>query len=179
MCSRVVFHETYHADGPDFNNAYRTFTFDTATGRRLQLADLVKPGLDPLVAIPPLAEPFIVAALDAAPPPHQPGSYPFVADRWTPDKVYSGGYRAWALTPGELILYHAGLSGGPRHPNRFHPGDHAMVDGRRHRAGAHPTRRSRCDTAPRVPSRVSYRQLQRSIARRLPAGRPRQNNRST
>ena len=24
----VVFRETYHADGPDFNNAYRTFTFD-------------------------------------------------------------------------------------------------------------------------------------------------------
>ena len=23
----VVFRETYHADGPDFNNAYRTFTF--------------------------------------------------------------------------------------------------------------------------------------------------------
>lgn len=101
----AVFRETYHADGPDFNNAYRTFTFDTATGRQLQLADLVKPGVDPLTAIPPLAEPFVVQALDRAPPQHQPGSYPFLAERWTPRNVYSGGYRAWALTPDELVLY--------------------------------------------------------------------------
>jgi hypothetical protein len=101
----AVFHETYHADGPDFNNAYRTFTFDTANGRRVQLTDITKPGVDPLVAIPPLAQPFVVEALDRAPPPHQPGTYPFIAQRWTPDKVYSGAYRAWALTPDELILY--------------------------------------------------------------------------
>lgn len=101
----AVFRETYHADGPDFNNAYRTFTFDMARGDRLQLSDLTKPGVDPLAAIPPLAEPFVVQALDQAPPPHQPGTYPFIADRWTPDKVYSGGYKAWALTADELLLY--------------------------------------------------------------------------
>ena len=48
----VVFHEAYHADGPNFNNAYRTFTFDMAGGRQLQLADLTNPGVDPLSAIP-------------------------------------------------------------------------------------------------------------------------------
>lgn len=101
----AVFHETYHADGPDFNNAYRTFTFDLAHGRQLQLADLLRPGVDPLTAIPPLAQPYLRDALDTATPPHQPGSYPFIPDRWTPDKVYSGGYRAWALTGDELILY--------------------------------------------------------------------------
>ncbi len=101
----AVFRETYHADGPDFNNAYRTFTFDISEGSRLQLADLMKPGVDPLSAIPSLAQPFIETALDQAPPPHQPGTYPFVADRWTPDKVYSGGYKAWAITPDELVLY--------------------------------------------------------------------------
>lgn len=101
----VVFHETYHADGPDFNNAYRTFTFDMAGGRHVRLADLLRPGVDPLTAIPPLAQPFLISALDAAAPPHDPGTYPFVPDRWTPDKVYSGAYRAWALTPDELILY--------------------------------------------------------------------------
>ena len=73
----LVYRETYHADGPDFNNAYRTFTFDMSTGARLQLVDVLKPG-NGLAAIPPLAHPFIVRALDAAPPPHQPGSYPFV-----------------------------------------------------------------------------------------------------
>lgn len=99
----VVFRETYHADGPDFNNAYRTFTF--GGGRQLQLADLTKPGVDPQAAIEPLARPFVEQALNQAPPQHQPGSYPFVADRWTPDTVYSGGYKAWALTPDELILY--------------------------------------------------------------------------
>jgi hypothetical protein len=101
----VVFRETYHADGPDFNNAYRTFTFDASDRTQLQLSDLTKPGVDPLSAIPPLAQPFIEQALDQAPPPHQPDTYPFTADRWTPDKVYSGGYKAWAITPDELILY--------------------------------------------------------------------------
>lgn len=101
----IVFRETYHADGPAFNNAYRTFTFDMADGSQVRLADLLRPGVDPLTAIPPLAQPFVTAALDAAAPPHTPGSYPFTPDRWTPDKVYSGGYRAWAITPDELVLY--------------------------------------------------------------------------
>lgn len=118
----VVFRETYHADGPDFNNAYRTFTFDMADGRRLQLADLVKPGLDPLIAIPPLAQPFVEQALDAAPPPHQPRTYPFVIDRWTPDKVYSGAYKAWALTPDELVIYMPDYPVGRDRPTDFTPG---------------------------------------------------------
>lgn len=118
----VVFRETYHADGPDFNNAYRTFTFDMAEGRRLQLADLMKPGLDPLQAIPPLAHPYVVRALDAAPPAHQPGTYPFVADRWTPDEVYSGGYKAWVLTPDELLIYMPDYPVGRDSPTNFTPG---------------------------------------------------------
>ena len=109
----AVFHEMYsgtvgtdalaHPNAPIVSDAYRTFTF--AGGRQLQLADLFKPGVDHRAEIPRLGAPFIVAALDAAPPPHQPGTYPFTPDRWTPDKVYSGGYKAWALTPTELILY--------------------------------------------------------------------------
>lgn len=118
----AVFHETYHADGPDFNNAYRTFTFDMAEGRQLQLSDLTKPGIDPLAEIPPLAQPFVQQALDAAPPPHEPGSYPFVVDRWTPDKVYSGGYKAWALTPDELILYMPDYPVARDSPTDFTPG---------------------------------------------------------
>lgn len=101
----VVFHEDYHGDGPYINNAYRTFTFDMAGGRQLQLADITKPGVDPLSTIPQLGEPYIVEALDRAFWEHRPGEYPFTPDRWTPDKVYSGGYRSWALTPDELILY--------------------------------------------------------------------------
>lgn len=118
--STLVYRETYHADGPDFNNAYRTFTF--ADGRALQLADLMKPGVDPLTAIPPLAEPFVIQALNAAMPPHRSGSYPFVPDRWTPDKVYSGGYRAWALTPDELVLYLPDYPVGRDSPTNYTPG---------------------------------------------------------
>ncbi|MBI3228570.1 MAG: mannan-binding family protein [Mycolicibacterium cosmeticum] len=118
----VVFHETYHADGPDFNNAYRTFTFDMAGRRQVRLADLMRPGVDPLTAIPPLAQPFLSTALDAAAPPHDPGTYPFVPDRWTPDKVYSGAYRAWALTPDELILYLPDYPVGHDVPLDFTPG---------------------------------------------------------
>lgn len=113
----AVFHEDYHADGPKPNNAYRTFTFDTASGRRVQLADLVT-----VSAIPQLGQPFIETALNQAAPPHDPGTYPFIADRWTPDKVYSGGYRAWALTPDELILYMPDYPVGHDEPINFDPG---------------------------------------------------------
>ncbi len=109
----AVFNEIYsatvgsdagaHPDAAVLNNAYRTFTF--AGGRQLQLADLFNPGVDAPAEIARLGEPFIVAALDAAPPQHQAGTYPFTPDRWTADKVFSGGYKAWALTPDELILY--------------------------------------------------------------------------
>ncbi|CAM4367320.1 Mannan-binding protein [Mycobacterium basiliense] len=116
----VVFHEVYHADGPKPNNAYRTFAFDLAAGRRVQLADLTTS--DPLTAIPPLARPFVETALDQAPPLHDPGTYPFVIDRWTPDKVYSGAYRAWALAPGELILYMPDYPVGHDEPVNFTPG---------------------------------------------------------
>ncbi|CAN5355234.1 RsiV family protein [soil metagenome] len=115
----AVFHEDYHADGPQPNNAYRTFTFDMTNGRRLQLADVVT---DPLATIPSLGQPFIEAALDSAAPPHTPGTYPFVVDRWTPDKVYSGGYKAWALTPDELILYLPDYPVGHDEPLDFTPG---------------------------------------------------------
>lgn len=116
----AVFHEDYHADGPKPNNAYRTFTFDMATGRRVQLADLANG--NPLDQIPPLAQPFIQTALDQAAPPHAPGTYPFVIERWTPDKVYSGGYRAWALTPEELILYMPDYPVAHDQPVNFSPG---------------------------------------------------------
>lgn len=126
----AVFHEMYsgtvgtdalaHPNAPIISDAYRTFTF--AGGRQVQLADLFKPGVDHLAEIPRLGAPFIVAALDAAPPPHQPGTYPFIPERWTPDKVYSGGYRAWALTPDELILYMPDYPVGRDSPINFSPG---------------------------------------------------------
>ncbi|MFN3003038.1 RsiV family protein [Mycolicibacterium wolinskyi] len=126
----VVFHEIYsgtfgtdalaHPNAPILSDAYRTFTF--AGGRQLQLADLFKPDVDHRAEIPGLGAPFIVAALDAAPPPHQPGTYPFTPDRWTPDKVFSGGYKAWALTPDELILYMPDYPVGRDSPIDFTPG---------------------------------------------------------
>lgn len=116
----AVFHEDYHADGPRPNNAYHTFTFDMAGGRRVQLADLSNG--NPLTAIPPLAAPFIETALNQAAPPHDPNTYPFMADRWTPDKVYSGAYRAWAVTPDELIIYMPDLPVGHDEPVNFSPG---------------------------------------------------------
>jgi hypothetical protein len=117
----VVFHEDYHADGPNFNNAFRTFTWDMARGVRLGLADVLKPGTD-FGAIAALGQPFIEDALDQAPPAHQPGSYPFIADRWGPDKVYSGGYKAWALSGDELILYMPDYPVGHDTPVNYTPG---------------------------------------------------------
>jgi hypothetical protein len=116
----IVFHEDYHADGPKPNNAYRTFTFDMAAGRRVQLADITNG--NPLSAIPPLAQPFIETALNQAPPQHDPNTYPFMIDRWTPDKVYSGAYKAWALTPDELIIYMPDYPVAHDEPINFAPG---------------------------------------------------------
>ena len=100
----AVFHEDYHADGPKPNNAYRTFTFDMAAGRRVQLADLTTS--NPLTAIPPLAQPFIETALNQAPPPHRPGHLPVhPSTAGPPTRSTPGAYKAWALTPDELILY--------------------------------------------------------------------------
>lgn len=118
----VVFHEDYHADGPAINNAYRTFAFDMATRRQLELRDIVRPGADPLVDLPPLAAPYVSEALDRAAPPHQPGTYPFTPDRWTPDKVYSGGYRSWALTQDSLIIYMPGYPVAHDIPVDYSPG---------------------------------------------------------
>ncbi|BBZ10855.1 mannan-binding protein [Mycobacterium branderi] len=125
----VAFHEDYHADGPWINNAYRTFTFDMAGGRRLELTDITKPGVDPRAAIPPLAEPFVQEALDRAAWQHSPGTYPFTLDRWTPDKVYSGGYKAWVVTPDELILYMPDYPVGHDSPVQYDQAQQWSMDG--------------------------------------------------
>lgn len=125
----VAFHEDYHADGPWINNAYRTFTFDMTGGKRLELTDITKPGVDPRTAIPPLAEPFIQEALDRAAWQHSPGSYPFTLDRWTPDKVYSGGYKAWVITPDELILYMPDYPVGHDSPIQYGQSQQWSMDG--------------------------------------------------
>jgi Protein of unknown function (DUF3298) len=104
----IAFHELFRAEGALANNAYRTYTFDLARGRRLQLADLFNPGVNPLKALPPLVRPLLIPALDQAPPRHEPGSYPFIPEKWEPQpdgSGFSGNYRAFALTPDELILY--------------------------------------------------------------------------
>lgn len=104
----VVLHEFQQTVGSPPNDAYSTFTFDLAGSRRLQLADLFKPGVDPLTALPPLARPYLAEALDRAAPPHDPGTYPFTTDKFEPQpdgSGYSGNYRAFAITPDEFILY--------------------------------------------------------------------------
>jgi Protein of unknown function (DUF3298) len=104
----AVLHEDFHTLTTNANNAYRTFTFDLQRHKLLQLNDIFAPGINPLTAIPPLAEPYLVDALAAAPPPHVANVYPFIPDRWQPQpdgSGFSGNYRAFALTPDELILY--------------------------------------------------------------------------
>ncbi|MEZ0367241.1 hypothetical protein ACAG26_26565 [Mycobacterium sp. pUA109] len=104
----LVIHESFEPFGIQANNAYRSFVFDTAQGRRLALADLFKPGVDPTTVIPPAAEAILQPALDAAPPPHQPDTYPFTVEEWQPGPGgpgYTGNYQAFALSPDDLILY--------------------------------------------------------------------------
>ena len=104
----VVFHEFWQTVGTLPNNAYRTWTFDLDKGRQVQLADLFRPGVDPSVALPPLVRPFLADALDQAPPPHIAQTYPFLTSEWEPQpdgSGFSSGYRAFAITADELILY--------------------------------------------------------------------------
>lgn len=104
----LVIHEVWQPSGVQANNAYRSFIFDTASGYRLTLADLFKPGVDPMTAIPPAAAAVLPDALDAAPPAHQPGTFPFTVDQWQPGPQgsgYTGEYRAFGLSKDHLILY--------------------------------------------------------------------------
>ncbi|MEN4479473.1 RsiV family protein [Mycolicibacterium cosmeticum] len=125
----IVFHEEYHAAGPAFNNAYRTFTFDVATGKQLGLGDIVATGVDPLVAIPALAKPYLQRALDQAAWQHIPGSYPFSIDRWAPDQPFSGGFRSWALTSDELVFYMPDYPVGHDSPIQYHQLQQWSMDG--------------------------------------------------
>lgn len=104
----VIVHETYEPFGLQANNAFRAFVFDTAGGRRLLLRDLFRPGVDPFQAVAAAAAPVLPATLDAAAPPHAPGTYPFTVAEFQPDSGsagYSGDYKAFALTQDSLLLY--------------------------------------------------------------------------
>lgn len=104
----LVVHECLEPFGMQANNAYRTFVFDMATGRRLTLGDLFKPDVDPMTVIAGAAAPVLPAALDAAAPPHAPNTYPFTVEEFQPNPQgngYSGDYRAFALTTDQLVLY--------------------------------------------------------------------------
>lgn len=104
----LVVHEVLEPHGIQPNNAYRTFVFDMAKGQRLMLADLFKPGVDPMAVIPPAAAPVLPPVLDAAAPPHAPNTYPFTVAEFQPGPDgpgYTGSYRAFGLTPEHLVLY--------------------------------------------------------------------------
>lgn len=121
----LIAHENFEPFGIQANNAYRSFVFDMAKGRRLTLLDLFKPGVDPMTAIAPASAPVLPAALDAASPPHAPNTYPFTAQEWEPGPGgpgYTGDYRAFALTQDHLILYMPDapmLRETPSPPDRF------------------------------------------------------------
>ncbi|QLL10428.1 mannan-binding lectin [Mycobacterium vicinigordonae] len=104
----LIIHENFEPFGIQANNAYRSFVFDMAKGRRLTLADLFKPGVDPQKAIASATAASLPEVLDAAPPPHEPNTYPFTIREWVPGPDgpgYTGSYRAFALCSDHLMLY--------------------------------------------------------------------------
>lgn len=104
----VIVHENFEPFGMQANNAYRSFVFDMAGGRRLLIADLFKPGVDPMATLSTAVQPFLPAALDAAAPPHAPNTYPFTVEEFTVGAGgpgYTGEYRSFALSGDELILF--------------------------------------------------------------------------
>ncbi|QUR67741.1 mannan-binding lectin [Mycobacterium spongiae] len=104
----LIVHETFEPFGIQANNAFRSFVFDMAQGRRLRIADIFRPGVDPMTVIPPATEPVLPPALDAAPPPHAPNTYPFTVEEWVPGPNgpgYTSSYHTFGLSPDHLILY--------------------------------------------------------------------------
>ncbi|MFL0243650.1 hypothetical protein ACJH6H_20100 [Mycobacterium sp. SMC-21] len=104
----VVVHEMFEPFGIQPNNAFRSFVFDMSSGRRLYLPDLFRPGIDGYQAVSAAAAPVLPPILDAVPPPHAPGTYPFTVPEFQPDSAgpgYSGSYRAFALTGDSLRIY--------------------------------------------------------------------------
>ncbi|WP_343232166.1 hypothetical protein, partial [Mycolicibacterium sp. CBMA 361] len=101
----VVVHEIFEPFGMQANNAFRSFVFDMNAGRRLYLPDLFRPGVNATQAVSAAAAPILPPILDAVPPPHTPGTYPFTVPEFQPDSAgpgYSGNYRAFALTGDSL-----------------------------------------------------------------------------
>ncbi|MDH6242574.1 hypothetical protein [Mycobacterium sp. OTB74] len=104
----IVVHELFEPFGIQANNAFRSFVFDMNSGRRLYLPDLFRPGINANQAVSAAAAPILPPVLDAAAPPHTPGTYPFTVEEFQPDNDgpgYSGNYRAFALTGDSLRLY--------------------------------------------------------------------------
>ena len=103
----VVVHENFEPFGIQANNAFRSFAFDGG-GHRVYLPDLFRPGVDVNQAVSAAAAPVLPPVLDAAAPPHAPGTYPFTLEEFRPDADgpgYTGNYRAFALTGDSLRLY--------------------------------------------------------------------------
>ena len=121
-----------------------------ASGRQLRLADLTKPGRsaggDPTAGrsriIRDRAQPGSAAT--------RPGDATrSVSTGGLPTRSSPADYKAWALTPDELILYMPDYPVAHDSPIQLRPA-HAVVDERRHRPGAHPTRGAQPDPAPGV-----------------------------
>jgi hypothetical protein len=90
----------YFSSMPHPNGQITTFTFDFGQHKQLQLADIFCPGVDPLTAIPPVAQPFVKQALGE--------SSPLRVEQFDPD--HPGGdladnYEAWVLDGDDLVLY--------------------------------------------------------------------------
>lgn len=115
----VVFTEEWFVTGtPHPNDAVVTFTFDQASRRALTLGDLFCPGVDPLVALPPLVRPYVeqTVALDKNPS--------FTISQFEPQpghRGYSDDYKAWYLDGDDLVLVMPAERSGPVHAGAWQP----------------------------------------------------------
>lgn len=135
----AVFHEDYHADGPQPNNAYRTFTFDMASGKRVRLADLTTS--NPLTAIPtgPAVHPNRPRSGATA---TRSGDLPVPGGPLDPGQGVLRGVQGVGPDSRRVDPLHAGLPRRPRRAHQLLARAAAVVHGRRRRAGAHPARPS-------------------------------------
>ncbi|MEU9808645.1 hypothetical protein [Mycobacterium sp. NPDC050853] len=115
----VVFFEEWFVTGtPHPNDAVITFTFDQANKKPLTLGDLFCPGVDPLVALPPLVRPYVEQATGLDKDPR------LTISQFEPQPGhggYSDDYKAWYLDGEDLVLVMPAERSGPVHAGAWQP----------------------------------------------------------
>lgn len=109
----IVFTNVWDLGGAHPNDEITTFTFDLKNNKPMTLADLFCEGINPLIALPPLARPYVEHAVgqEIEIAQYEPGQ----------QYNYADDYRAWYLDGPDLVLVMPAARSGPAHAGQWQP----------------------------------------------------------